>query len=790
MLASYIQLGLSITPAFADGRSLSVEATIGADDMLSYTSTYTPELVKDETKQESVVWAKNCDLSEVDDISKLDLSVSSQSVCEEILTPDQNESYFAASDGIYYIFVNSTITVSDEVTENFFAYSFVEKKTPTPITPDPVVYEVILSKGEGNTLVYDVIDETAELGNKVFTQKWYKDCKIDEDKKIVFEECAIFETNKILSVSESGKYYVRVFEETSSVDDGSIPTLIGEGSLVVTFPNLEDAQFANLEYKAGERFTLSYKPKEPISALSAKLDSVALVTTANVEDPAGWTIVGGELLVAGESKLSVTASSAQGFTVTRDFPVTVKAGLVSPENSTLQIMKDNVVADYVEVSSGVLDIVFEAFDKYQNKIEIKNLDRVEVRFNGELLGGVDYIGKDVYRVERTVEVPSVEDLDAKVTVDVFDETCKGKVIVDGVEYTDYCFGKVADVVIYDTLVSPVSDLAYETLTNEDEVMISGRKASGYGVKINSTAGDFVVEPNDSTVFSFKVTLAEGVNVIKVFAAKAVSEDLVFYSKSESATIEKDSTVGMPVWGNPAIVLTGEKQATLYWTDPIYLNADDDNFSHVNIYRSTVPNFVPSEENLIVQTHNPSWTDTGLTAGTTYYYAMEAVDTLGNTSGYTAVQSTGSILGESATIYASEEETVLYTGKGSDEDIYGNGTGGGGEEEENVEENENQNEETQNEESNITTESETKATAKIGKFFSDAFNSTKTLVGKVLGNIFVQICLGGILIFIGLMFLISLLVWVKEKVVDARMVSLDETDNDTKLEESKKEKKNK
>jgi len=54
-------------------------------------------------------------------------------------------------------------------------------------------------------------------------------------------------------------------------------------------------------------------------------------------------------------------------------------------------------------------------------------------------------------------------------------------------------------------------------------------------------------------------------------------------------------------------------------------------SSYNVYRSTTNGFTPSSSNQVGSTSGTTFTDTGLTASTTYYYKVEAVDAAGSSA---------------------------------------------------------------------------------------------------------------------------------------------------------------
>jgi len=72
---------------------------------------------------------------------------------------------------------------------------------------------------------------------------------------------------------------------------------------------------------------------------------------------------------------------------------------------------------------------------------------------------------------------------------------------------------------------------------------------------------------------------------------------------------------------------GAGKVTLSWTNPT-----DTDLDHVNIYRSTTEGTRGDKE---VSSAQESYEDTGLTAGTVYYYTLTAVDAVGNESSGTS-----------------------------------------------------------------------------------------------------------------------------------------------------------
>lgn len=619
---------------------------------------------------------------------------------------------------------------------------------PAPPVVDPVV-EVEVTAKDG-LLDYTVVNgekfEGYDLENPV-NEEWYQVVgKYDHKEGVEESDDLLVGEEHELSPEETGGYYVIV----TLMGDGLDPV---EGSpeipYPVIFPEIDDSQFQDT-LRAGE--SLRYVDEAGVvEELSVAIDGSEVEVVPVGE---GAWIISGELTESKKYKLYVEAESEDGFVTSYEGEVQVGTGVVS--NADLKVTYEGEVVDYVEAGSGVLEVKFEAYDDYMNKIEASSLEKVDVRLNGVLLGGTDYKGNDKYLVRRIGTIPEVENYNSIVTVDVFDEDCDGVLTVGGINMQNYCFSKSHSFVAYDTEVEKVTDLVYPIRTRVGVIVVTGVKKAGYGVKLNSTSSAYAVKPDELTTFEAEVPLAEGLNEVKLYAVKEVSPELVFYSDPASVTIERDTKVSAPVWGAPAITLDGDNQATLHWTDPVYLTDTDGDFSHVNIYRSTVPNFVPSEYNLVVQTHNPSWTDTALATGQKYYYVVEAVDSLGNTATADGVMATGDILGESATTETESWDVSDFGGKGEYND--GEGT---------YEEESGTEDEVTGEELGEDGQDEEVSGSSL---WSRVKEGTSSIFKKLAGNIFVQICLGGILIFFALMMIISFLVWAKERLVDTSMIS--------------------
>jgi hypothetical protein len=82
---------------------------------------------------------------------------------------------------------------------------------------------------------------------------------------------------------------------------------------------------------------------------------------------------------------------------------------------------------------------------------------------------------------------------------------------------------------------------------------------------------------------------------------------------------------------PPVQVTG-LTVTPVGTDQLNLNWNanpDPDIDHYDVHRSTVSGFTPGPSNRIAQPTGNSYSDTGLSSSTTYYYLVAAVDTANN-----------------------------------------------------------------------------------------------------------------------------------------------------------------
>jgi hypothetical protein len=103
-------------------------------------------------------------------------------------------------------------------------------------------------------------------------------------------------------------------------------------------------------------------------------------------------------------------------------------------------------------------------------------------------------------------------------------------------------------------------------------------------------------------------------------------------------------------------------------------------SSYNVYRSTTSGFTPGTGNLVASgVTSPSYTNTGLTASTTYYYKVEALDSDGNSAASAQAQATTQAGGSGGDFIAINFEGLAVSNSGggdasfaADEDFTGGG----------------------------------------------------------------------------------------------------------------------
>lgn len=148
--------------------------------------------------------------------------------------------------------------------------------------------------------------------------------------------------------------------------------------------------------------------------------------------------------------------------------------------------------------------------------------------------------------------------------------------------------------------------------------------AGYKVYRSTTSGgsyNFVTTVGTSSSPSYTDTgLTNGTPYYYVVTAFDTSGNESAYS---SEAIGTPTDTQPPAAPQNLTATAGDGQVTLNWT----ANTESD-LDHYNVYRGTTNG---GPYTLIVSQGGTSFTDTGLTNGTTYYYVVTAVDTTGNES---------------------------------------------------------------------------------------------------------------------------------------------------------------
>ncbi|TES84113.1 MAG: hypothetical protein E3J91_00125, partial [Hadesarchaea archaeon] len=127
----------------------------------------------------------------------------------------------------------------------------------------------------------------------------------------------------------------------------------------------------------------------------------------------------------------------------------------------------------------------------------------------------------------------------------------------------------------------------------------------------------------------------------------------FYSKEHTdSTLRPKLTVTYTTDGDttPPAAPTGltatavsSSQINLDWN-----NNSEGDLDHYHVYRSTTSGFTPGAGNFVADTSVSNYSDTGLSADTTYYYKVTAVDTSNNESDPSAQASATTLTPEDTT----------------------------------------------------------------------------------------------------------------------------------------------
>nr|WP_320192686.1 right-handed parallel beta-helix repeat-containing protein [uncultured Desulfobacter sp.] len=199
------------------------------------------------------------------------------------------------------------------------------------------------------------------------------------------------------------------------------------------------------------------------------------------------------------------------------------------------------------------------------------------------------------------------------------------------------------------VLAPVS-----TPTNYSVQTLTGDKDADSSIWLNGTE---VVPVDSDTEWSYQITLAEGINSLELYSKDAAGNQ----SESITAAIEYDETAPLPV---DTLTADGEgigTQVALTWTG--YDEDIQGDIDYYNVYAQDAL-FTQVAELDPVQTI-PAGTFTctisDLTKGSTYYFAVIAVDTKGN-----ALSSVTPVTAVPTDIVAPEDITDLAVQCGSTE----------------------------------------------------------------------------------------------------------------------------
>jgi hypothetical protein len=173
-------------------------------------------------------------------------------------------------------------------------------------------------------------------------------------------------------------------------------------------------------------------------------------------------------------------------------------------------------------------------------------------------------------------------------------------------------------------ISPIGSAAPGGSTINHHYHIVASASSGGSI---SPSGDISIDSSSSKTFT--ITTDKGYYIDHV-DVDGVSKDNIstytFSSVSKDHSIEAFFGALPTSIDNPTDLVgtAGDSQITLSWVNP-----STTYFSHIEIYRSIKAGDIGSQINSTEI--GSTYTDSGLINGTTYYYTLKAVDTLGNIS---------------------------------------------------------------------------------------------------------------------------------------------------------------
>jgi fibronectin type 3 domain-containing protein len=183
----------------------------------------------------------------------------------------------------------------------------------------------------------------------------------------------------------------------------------------------------------------------------------------------------------------------------------------------------------------------------------------------------------------------------------------------------------------------------------------------------SAAGDrvFNVAINGTTVMSnfdiFATAQAKYTAVVEQFTATANSSGDIVIAFT-NGTVDQPMINGVEVLGSSTscstvsaaptgltATATSSSSIGLSWT--AVTPPANCSISGYSVYRSTTSGFTPSSSNLIASVTGTTYTNTGLTASTTYYYKVEAVDADGSSAASAQASATTQATGSSSEVVA-------------------------------------------------------------------------------------------------------------------------------------------
>jgi fibronectin type 3 domain-containing protein len=308
--------------------------------------------------------------------------------------------------------------------------------------------------------------------------------------------------------------------------------------------------------------------------------------------------------VAGASRVS----HASNPTSINDVFFRIGGAVQGTATESMEIDSDNVILDNIwawradhgqvavgwTVNVGINGLVVNGDYVTALGLAVEHYEAAQVQWNGQ--GGETIF----YQSEMPYDVPSQSawmdgSIDGYASYNVSPTVTTHQAY--GLGVYSY-FNQGVDIIANSGILAPVADGV--TITNSVSVFLAGSGQINYNIASDSATPDNAGTTADSASYISYVTSWGGTS--------------------------GNCTAVPSVPGTPSATTESTSQINLTWAASTAGSACTVSY---NVYRSTVSGFAPSSSNLIASSlTTPSYADSGLTASTTYYYVVEALDSYG------------------------------------------------------------------------------------------------------------------------------------------------------------------